>query len=130
MDFVGCCHLAQCFLLFENFPDHFGLELRTVALSHSAFCYPLIFTLFYCPIYGVHHIVKPLSKAFHNWFYAGWVVVDNKWAHILPETIRGSWEPLVSTEEFKRGLAILEKRNKNRQHKSKNFYLLQSLVYL
>lgn len=21
-----------------------------------------------------------LSKAFHNWFYAGWVVVDNDWA--------------------------------------------------
>ena len=71
-----------------------------------------------------------LSSAFHNWFYAGWVVVDNRWATILPKNIKGRWEPIVTTEEFERGLAILDRRNRNRDQKSKNFYLLTSLVYL
>src|SRR5262249_3444037 len=71
-----------------------------------------------------------LSDAFHNWFYAGWVVVDNKWATILPEEIRGTWTPVVTTAEFKRGLEILKRRNSTRQHKRKNFYLLAGLIYL
>ena len=73
---------------------------------------------------------KFLSYAFHNWFYAGWLVVDNNWETVPPKTRRGNWEPVVSTEEFERGLAILEKRNKNRQHKTRNFYLLQQLLFV
>ncbi len=75
-------------------------------------------------------VVKALSKAFHNWFYAGWVVVDNDWATIPPKTVRGEWEPVVTTEEFELGLAILARRNQDRDHKPKHFYLLQNLVYL
>lgn len=71
-----------------------------------------------------------LSKAFHNWFYAGWVVVDNDWANIPPKTIRGGWEPVVSTEEFELGLAILAKRNHKPTPQKKHFYLLQGLIYL
>jgi hypothetical protein len=74
--------------------------------------------------------VKAVSQAFHNWHYAGWVVVDNDWATILPKTVRGNWEPIVSTEEFEAGLAILDHRNRERSHHKKHFYLLQGLLYL
>ncbi|MCI0709641.1 MAG: recombinase family protein [Chloroflexi bacterium] len=73
---------------------------------------------------------KVLSRAFHNWFYAGWVAIDNDWASIPPKQVRGQWEPIVTTEEFEEGLRILEERNVKKNHKRKHFYLLQSLVYL
>lgn len=73
---------------------------------------------------------KFLSYAFHNWFYAGWLVVDNDWETVPPKTRRGNWQPLVTTEEFERGLSILAKRNRNRQHKARNFYLLQQLLFV
>ena len=71
-----------------------------------------------------------LSRVFHNWFYAGWVDVHNDWVSIPPKTVRGQWEPVVSTEEFEKGLAILERRSRTNPHKSRNFYLLTSLVFL
>ncbi len=74
--------------------------------------------------------VKALSRAFHNWFYAGWVVIDTDWARITPKTVRGTWTPLVSTEEFEAGLALLDKRNQERSHHKKHFYLLQGLIHL
>jgi DNA invertase Pin-like site-specific DNA recombinase len=74
--------------------------------------------------------IQQLSRAFHNWFYAGWVVVDNDWAKIPPKTVRGEWEPIVSTEEFEKGLAILAKRNNKPEPRKKWFYLLQGLVFL
>jgi DNA invertase Pin-like site-specific DNA recombinase len=73
---------------------------------------------------------KNVSKAFHNWFYAGWVTADNAWAKIPPKTVRGQWEPIVTTEEFELGLAILERRNGDRDHKPRHFYLLQGMLYL
>jgi DNA invertase Pin-like site-specific DNA recombinase len=74
--------------------------------------------------------IQQLSRAFHNWFYAGWVVTDNDWAKISPKTVRGEWEPIVSTEEFEKGLALLAKRNNKPEPRKKYFYLLQGLVYL
>jgi DNA invertase Pin-like site-specific DNA recombinase len=74
--------------------------------------------------------IQQLSRAFHNWFYAGWVVVDNDWAKIPPKTVRGEWEPIVSTEEFEKGLAILATRTNMPTPKKKHFYLLQGLVCL
>ena len=71
-----------------------------------------------------------LSRAFHNWHYAGWVVLENDWAKIPPKTARGEWESVVSTEEFERGLAILAVRNRKPMPTKKYFYLLQGLVYL
>lgn len=46
-----------------------------------------------------------LGRAFQDWTYAGWVVSECD--GIAPKTIRGNWEPLVSTEDFETGLAIL-----------------------
>ncbi|MDX2137269.1 MAG: recombinase family protein [Chloroflexota bacterium] len=49
--------------------------------------------------------IDKLLRAFHDWTYAGWVVseIDG----IVPKTIQGDWEPLVSTEDFEAGLVIL-----------------------
>ncbi len=69
-----------------------------------------------------------LSLIFHNWFYAGWVVSDK--AGILPKTVRGEWQPLVTTEEFERGLEILAKRTRHRIAKRKHDYLLKGLIYV
>ena len=69
-----------------------------------------------------------ISRAFHNWFYAGWVVSEK--AEIPPKTVRGQWEPIVSTEEFERGLSILAKRDKHRIYRRKHDYLLKGLVHI
>ncbi|TVR24694.1 MAG: recombinase family protein [Anaerolineaceae bacterium] len=69
-----------------------------------------------------------LSRVFHNWFYAGWVVNDE--ANILPKTVRGQWKPTVTTEEFEQGLAILHRRGKKNNHKRKHHYLLRGLIYV
>ena len=44
--------------------------------------------------------------------------------------MQGNWEPIVSTEEFERGIAILKKRGMERSPRRKPFYLLRGLVYL
>ena len=68
-----------------------------------------------------------LSAIFHNWVYAGWLT--SKAGNVLPKTIRGNWEPIVTTEEFERGLNILNKRNKNRVVRRKHDYLLKGFIY-
>lgn len=74
--------------------------------------------------------IQILSAAFHNWFYAGWVVAQNDWVTIATKTIKGEWEPMVSTDDFERGLAILAERSHIPMPSKKHFYLLQGLVYL
>lgn len=74
--------------------------------------------------------IAMLSRVFHHWFYAGWVICDNDWAQIQPKTVRGEWEAMVSTEDFERGLAILAQRNHKPVPYKKFFYLLQGLIYL
>jgi DNA invertase Pin-like site-specific DNA recombinase len=69
-----------------------------------------------------------LTHNFHNWTYAGWIVSEE--AGIPPKTLRGNWEPIVTTEEFERGLAILAKRSQNQQTQRKHDYLLKGLLYL
>lgn len=68
-----------------------------------------------------------LSRIFHNWTYAGWVT--SKKNNVPPKTIRGNWESIVTTEEFERGLAIFEKRNKKRVQRRKHDYLLRGLIF-
>ena len=74
--------------------------------------------------------IQLLSRAFHNWFYAGWVVAQNEWVNIAPKTVKGEREAVVSTEEFERGLAILAQRTFRPMPNKRHFYLLQGLVYL
>ena len=68
-----------------------------------------------------------LSQHFQNWFYAGWVVSAK--AGIPPRTIRGHWEPVVSTEEFERGLEILARRRRHKIAKRRHTYLLKGKIY-
>ncbi|MEP6987784.1 MAG: recombinase family protein, partial [Chloroflexota bacterium] len=68
-----------------------------------------------------------LSAIFHNWAYSGWLT--SKAGNVLPKTIRGDWEPIVTTEEFERGLSILNKRNNNRVVRRKHDYLLKGFIY-
>ena len=70
-------------------------------------------------------IVNSLSHSFHNWTYAGWIVSEGD--GIPPKTLRGNWEPIVSTEDFECGLAILARRNQHRTIRRKQEYLLTGL---
>src|SRR5260221_912765 len=79
---------------------------------------------------GRSYPLNTISRNFHNWFFAGWIVIDTDWATILPKTVRGNWIPIVSTEEFEAGMSILERRNNDRDHQKKHFYLLQGLIHL
>lgn len=69
-----------------------------------------------------------LDKIFHNWFYAGWVVSQK--AGIPPKTVQGQWQPIVTTEEFERGMALLDRRNRHKLARRKHEYLLKGLVYV
>ncbi|MBN8590677.1 MAG: recombinase family protein [Anaerolineae bacterium] len=71
--------------------------------------------------------ISSLSNVFHNWTYAGWIVSER--CSIPPKTLRGSWEPLVTTEEMERGLAILARRNQRRSVRRTQDYLLKGMVY-
>lgn len=69
-----------------------------------------------------------MAYSFHNWAYAGWIV--NEELGILPKTLRGDWEPLVSTQEFEQGLEILAKRSRHKYAKRRHDYLLKKLIFL
>ena len=69
-----------------------------------------------------------LSRIFKNWFYAGWYVSEAR--DIEPKTQRGGWTPVVTTEEFERGLEILDSRNRRRTSTRRQTYLLTSLLYV
>ncbi|MBK8034732.1 MAG: recombinase family protein [Chloroflexi bacterium] len=68
-----------------------------------------------------------LAAIFHNWTYAGWVT--SKSGKLPPKTIKGNWEPIVTTEEFERGLAILEQRDLKRGRERRHDYLLKGMLY-
>jgi DNA invertase Pin-like site-specific DNA recombinase len=68
-----------------------------------------------------------LSAMFHNWAYAGWLT--SRAGNVPPKTIQGSWSPIVTTEEFERGLAILERRSRKLVRHRKHDYLLKGIAY-
>jgi DNA invertase Pin-like site-specific DNA recombinase len=75
------------------------------------------------------HARNGLSRIYHNWFYAGWVVgTVGDHDEIEPGTVRGLWEPMVTTEEFERAQEILNHRSQKRTSKRTNFYLLSCLL--
>ena len=71
--------------------------------------------------------INSLCNIFHNWTYAGWVVSLKN--GVLPKTVRGNWEPIVTTEEFERAQKILARRNAHRIVRRKQFYLLTGLIF-
>ncbi len=69
-----------------------------------------------------------LHEIFHNPFYAGWVV--SKKYGITYGEVRGTWEPIISIEEYERGLKILRAHDKKKIRKRRYSYLLSSLAYV
>ena len=69
-----------------------------------------------------------LHKIFHNPFYAGWVV--SKRFNIKMGEIRGQWEPIVTTQEYERGIAILHKHDIQKSRNKRHFYLLRNLLWV
>lgn len=68
-----------------------------------------------------------IAGIFHNWTYAGWVT--SRAGKIPPKTIKGNWKPIVTTEEFERGLAILEQRDQKHGRERRHDYLLKGMIY-
>jgi hypothetical protein len=69
-----------------------------------------------------------LQRTFHMPFYAGWVVSERY--GIKRGDIRGHWKPIVTDEEFDRGVEIIRSRNKNGTHIQKHFYLCTGILYM
>ena len=69
-----------------------------------------------------------LHKLFHNPFYAGWVV--SKRFGINTGEIQGQWEAIITTEQFERGKAILQRHGMNKSYYKKRLYLLRNLLWV
>jgi len=69
-----------------------------------------------------------LHRIFHKPFYAGWVVSERFGIHI--GDVKGKWEPVVTTEQFERGKAILLKHGNNKSNFRKQAYLLRNLLWI
>lgn len=69
-----------------------------------------------------------LHKLFHNPFYAGWVTSER--FGIKVGEVRGNWEPIVTTEQFQRGIHILHKHDNEKSREKKHSYLLRGLLWV
>jgi hypothetical protein len=69
-----------------------------------------------------------LSRTFNNPFYAGWVI--SKAYNLKRGDKRGIWPAIVSDEEFDEGVAILDKRDQNRNRVVRFTYPLSGLLYM
>lgn len=69
-----------------------------------------------------------LHEIFKNPFYAGWAV--SKRFDLKMGEVRGRWDPVITTEQFERGKAILLKNGKNRSNFKRKDYLLRNLLWV
>jgi site-specific DNA recombinase len=69
-----------------------------------------------------------LHDIFHNPFYAGWAVSTR--FDIKMGEVNGKWDPVVTTEEFERGKAMLLRNGNNRSNFKRKYYLLRNLVWV
>ena len=69
-----------------------------------------------------------LHAIFHNPFYAGWTVSER--FNITIGEIRGKWEPLVTLDQFDRGVKILLKNGNNKSRFKRQAYLLRNLLWV
>ncbi len=74
------------------------------------------------------HAKNRLHDIFHNPFYAGWVTSER--FGIAIGEIRGAWEPVVTTEEFERGVEILRQHGHDKSRQKRHFYLLRNLLWI
>jgi hypothetical protein len=76
----------------------------------------------------VTYATSQLSRSFHSPFYAGWVASETY--GIKRGEVRGTWEPIISDEDFERGLAVLAKHDENRTRTRRYTYVLAGLLYM
>jgi len=69
-----------------------------------------------------------LHKIFHSPFYAGWMVSER--FGIKFGEVRGTWEPTVTTEEYRRGVDILRKHDVQKSRVKRHLYLLRGLLWI
>jgi len=92
-------------------------------------CHCLVIQFLKCCDYQVTAKVENvLSRIFHTPFYTGWVVSD-RFGIRLGE-VRGDWDPIVTTEEFKRGIDILREHDTEKSRVRSCFYLLRGLLWI
>ena len=72
--------------------------------------------------------LKFIHKMFHNPFYAGWVI-SKRFGIKLGEVI-GNWEPIVTTEQFHRGIRILRQHDNDKSRVKTRDYLLRGLLWV
>jgi len=78
---------------------------------------------------GQRYLTKNrLQEIFHNPFYSGWIT--SKRFGIAHGELRGNWEPIVSDEEFERGIEILRKHGAQKSRFKRCFYLLRNLLWV
>jgi hypothetical protein len=81
------------------------------------------------PKTGIDMDARPrLFEIFHNPFYAGWAVSER--FGIKMGEVKGQWEPLITQEEFLKGLEILKKHDQDKSRDRRYFYLLKSLLWV
>ena len=68
-----------------------------------------------------------LHKIFHNPFYAGWIVSE-RFGIRLGE-VRGQWEPIITMQEYEKGLAILHQHDANKSRNKVHHYLLRGVLW-
>jgi len=69
-----------------------------------------------------------LHEIFHKPFYAGWIVSEKY--GIKMGDVRGKWEPIVTTEQFERGLEILRNNDNNKSREKRQHYLLRNILWV
>lgn len=74
-----------------------------------------------------NHAANRLHEIFHNPFYAGWVV--SKRFGITYGEVRGKWKPIITPEEFERGLEVLRRHDAHKSRTRRHFYLLRGLLW-
>ncbi len=69
-----------------------------------------------------------LQILFHNAFYTGWVVSE-RFGIRLGE-VRGDWQPIITKEEYLRGVEILRSHDLEKSRVRRSFYLLRGLLWI
>ena len=69
-----------------------------------------------------------LHKIFHNPFYAGWAASERFGIKI--GEVRGQWEPIITTEEYEKGVAILHQHDAQKSRNKVHHYLLRGVLWL
>jgi hypothetical protein len=81
------------------------------------------------PKTGQRFITKNrLQEIFHNPFYAGWIT--SKRFGIAYGEQRGTWEPIISDEEYEHGVEILRQHGAQKSRFKRCFYLLRTLLWV